>query len=1340
MKKFLSLLATRQFLTVLALVAIALLIWFIGPVIAFGGMEPFARADMRVLAIALLSGGVLLWLAGWSTSVVFVGLVCLLIWYASPLFSFRHTEPFASTSARLVGVAIVLALFAAYWAMRLWEKLRTNERFVKSLLEFGDKAKPSAASARLGQVDGIIAGALAELKTMRTGARGLRRLFQRRRYLYELPWYIALGSKASGKTNALLNAGLSFPLADQLQRVPDALARSTDVVQWWLTNDAVLIDTPGFYACRGAIEREVPLRAAASDKGATSIEAEDAASSAATDVRREFGNSSHGADAAEWFGFLSVLRKYRPRAPINGAILTVDAAELVSEDESARIAEAAALRGRLSELRTNLGIRFPVYLLITKMDQLSGFTEYFGSLTSESRTQTWGFALPYGKETIANEGISTLCRKELGLLASRLTDGVNNRLLDEYDVFKRRKVAVLSEEFSALVSGVEELIERVFVDSRYDCTQLHTTLRGVFFTSAAQSGREIAAQPNTIARFHAAQLGREPPALTPQCAARKSYFLHDLISKIIIPESHLVRPNLRWETRLRVVRFCGHAFACLFFTWLAIGLWVSFDNNHGYLDAIGHKAQALAARVSQLYEDPKPEAIPDTLTDARALPTYPGLDLANPPASYGYGLYAAADLVTASHHTYNALEDNLLLPQIVRRMEDVISRAIAKQDSKAAYDTLRVYLMLYDKPKFNAADVKAWLLDDWATTDSAAVFGGRVSMIDHVQQLFSGARVVQSPLLRNDALIQQARALLDGSNVTQRLYERAKAAMQKEAPVEFTLIRAVGPQAGTVFTRASGAPLSRGVPGLFTFDGYRTLFAKRLPEFVQAAHDDDAWVMGRSYLGGVSAPTQTAATASTSTSADDPLTDAIRRQYLNEYAQQWDAFLGDIRAVTGTSLGFSLQVLRRFAAPDSPLARLARAAVRETTLAQPVALPDGATADGVKAGRATDHGQSADQLSGTLGIRAEEGVERELVDNRFAALRELVTGSADARSADQASTAPANKTGVDGVTNLLTDYYTALTVAENALVNNSMPPAGDTAAKLKITANTMPPPLRAVLLDMAAQGSREVNRRIGQLLSRQMEAVVGDTCRLMVEGNYPFAPDGKREIGIDDFTRMFAQGGVIDDFFTKTLAPFVDTSARPWRYKTLPGATEPVQGPDLEPFQHAKAIRDVFFSDAGQKQLAWKVDIRIPELDPNVLSLTLDIDGQTTVYQHGPVVPWVVNWPGPRGGVHAEITANPRIRPDTSTLATDGPWALMRMLQKGQMAESATPGRARVAFDFDGRKAVLDILNTGSVANPLTSDVLKTFKCPSSMPTFGLADTGPPPGLPPGLPPAGVAR
>ena len=149
MKK-LSFLVSRQFLALLALVVFALVIWFVGPLVAFGGLKPLAGVGMRVLVIALLLAGVLLWLAGWSTSVVFVALLCLLIWYAAPLLAFGHDEPFAPASARLTAIAVVLTVFVIYQVFRLWQRMRSDEQFLKNLLEFGGKKRnrPRPASCR----------------------------------------------------------------------------------------------------------------------------------------------------------------------------------------------------------------------------------------------------------------------------------------------------------------------------------------------------------------------------------------------------------------------------------------------------------------------------------------------------------------------------------------------------------------------------------------------------------------------------------------------------------------------------------------------------------------------------------------------------------------------------------------------------------------------------------------------------------------------------------------------------------------------------------------------------------------------------------------------------------------------------------------------------------------------------------------------------------------------------------------------------------------------------------------------------------------------------------------
>ncbi|RYF39808.1 MAG: hypothetical protein EOO27_48650, partial [Comamonadaceae bacterium] len=129
--------------------------------------------------------------------------------------------------------------------------------------------------------------------------------------------------------------------------------------------------------------------------------------------------------------------------------------------------------------------------------------------------------------------------------------------------------------------------------------------------------------------------------------------------------------------------------------------------------------------------------------------------------------------------------------------------------------------------------------------DLATAFGNSAAMVSHLEHMFAGQRLVQSETVKNEALVRQVRDFLGASASSDRLYQRTRAALLTDAPPDFTLVRALGPQAGTLFSRASGKTLEHGVPGFFTYDGYHLLFAKRLPEMAKVAMADDAWVMGR---------------------------------------------------------------------------------------------------------------------------------------------------------------------------------------------------------------------------------------------------------------------------------------------------------------------------------------------------------------------------------------------------------------------------------------------------------------------------------------------------------------
>ena len=57
---------------------------------------------------------------------------------------------------------------------------------------------------------------------------------------------------------------------------------------------------------------------------------------------------------------------------------------------------------RLQELHEGLGIRFPIYLLVTKADLLAGFTDYFATLDKDQRATPWGATFPVKANSAQN--------------------------------------------------------------------------------------------------------------------------------------------------------------------------------------------------------------------------------------------------------------------------------------------------------------------------------------------------------------------------------------------------------------------------------------------------------------------------------------------------------------------------------------------------------------------------------------------------------------------------------------------------------------------------------------------------------------------------------------------------------------------------------------------------------------------------------------------------------------------------------------------------------------------------------------------------------------------------
>ena len=222
-------------------------------------------------------------------------------------------------------------------------------------------------------------------------------------------------------------------------------------------------------------------------------------------------------------------------------------------------------------------------------------------------------------------------------------------------------------------------------------------------------------------------------------------------------------------------------------------------------------------------------------------------------------------------------------------------------------------------------------------------------------------------------------------------------------------------------------------------------------------------------------------------------------------------------------------------------------------------------------------------------------------------------------------------------------------------------------------------------------------------MGRKYEEFVAKECRELTDGRYPFKRASSSDVPLDDFAHLFADGGTFDKFYRDNLSQLVDTSRPVWRWKE--GAAQPsgVHGL-LQQFQTVQRIREVFFRTGGKPEVHF--NLTPDSLDASVARFSLEIDGQTLEYRHGPLQTRSFAWPGASAG-RAAVQFDAGGPPSVTSF--QGPWALFRALDQAKV-QPQSETRFLVTFAQGGHTARV-VLDASSVRNPFAASDLQSFRC-----------------------------
>ena len=249
-------------------------------------------------------------------------------------------------------------------------------------------------------------------------------------------------------------------------------------------------------------------------------------------------------DKQSWLAFLDLLKKNRPRQPINGVMVAISLEDLMTLSPAEIEAHADAIRARLLELHERLKVDFPVYALFTKADLIAGFMEYFANLSDQGRRQVWGTTFQTADKTRNMVGEVPV---EFDALVERLNSDLTDRLQEEPTPSSRVLLYGFPPQIAALKRQIFDFLNQIFEPTRYHA---NATLRGFYFTSGTQQGTPIDRLIGALAKsFGAEQVGAQAYS-----GRGKSFFLADLILKVIIGEAAWVSTDRAAVRRARIIK------------------------------------------------------------------------------------------------------------------------------------------------------------------------------------------------------------------------------------------------------------------------------------------------------------------------------------------------------------------------------------------------------------------------------------------------------------------------------------------------------------------------------------------------------------------------------------------------------------------------------------------------------------------------------------------------------------------------------------------------------------------------------------------------------------------
>ncbi len=312
---------------------------------------------------------------------------------------------------------------------------------------------------------------------------------------YAMPWYLVIGEPGSGRSSAIRALNLSWPRGDG----PVPMNVPQQRCAYWLPDKAVFIE-PG-----------------------PTVIGPDRQERALQELCWE-------------------LKVKRPREPIDGMILIVDARRLADADEAQLKRYANTLRRYVIEIMQALAAEVPVYVISTAADDLWGFGDVFRWTAERRDEEPWGFSLP---PDLPSSQTPDRVRNELEGLSARIEAMCFDKLSGEDNIEIRARAFQHLAEGRDLIDRLGDFMQVIAMANAFERAPWVRAM--VFGSGTPGTGQRLR---HRMEQF--VGMGYHPPHQS-GTAQPGGMPIHAMLDGVLLPERDIVPTRVRWRDDILLV-------------------------------------------------------------------------------------------------------------------------------------------------------------------------------------------------------------------------------------------------------------------------------------------------------------------------------------------------------------------------------------------------------------------------------------------------------------------------------------------------------------------------------------------------------------------------------------------------------------------------------------------------------------------------------------------------------------------------------------------------------------------------------------------------------------------